>query len=119
MHKGASICCTQISGTSKAACAQNFNHFDICLNLIHCITTYRLIEYVQALNSFLRLLVTSLAMAGNFIIEAWTELGIAVVFILMRLYFRFSQNGLSGMALDDFLMILAGASILEPSYAPH
>lgn len=48
--------------------------------------------------------------AGKFIIEAWTELALGLVFIMLRLYFRYSQVGLRGMTLDDFLMILAGVS---------
>ncbi|KAF2026773.1 hypothetical protein EK21DRAFT_115504 [Setomelanomma holmii] len=31
-------------------------------------------------------------MAGNFIIEAWSELAIGIVFIFLRLYFRFTQT---------------------------
>ncbi|KAF1914655.1 hypothetical protein BDU57DRAFT_478958 [Ampelomyces quisqualis] len=58
-------------------------------------------------------------MAGNFIIEAWTELGIAIVFILLRLYFRFSQVGLRGMTLDDFLMLFAGALYAVETAAAH
>jgi hypothetical protein len=47
-------------------------------------------------------------MTANFIIEAWTELAIGIVFILLRLYFRFTQVGLRGMTWDDFLMVFAG-----------
>jgi hypothetical protein len=52
-------------------------------------------------------------MMDNFIAEAWSELAIGVVFIFLRLYFRYTQVGLRGMALDDFLMIFAGVSRYE------
>lgn len=58
-------------------------------------------------------------MAGNFIIEAWTELAVALVFIMLRLYFRLTQVGLRGMTLDDFLMVFAGVSHLYPSLIGH
>jgi hypothetical protein len=46
----------------------------------------------------------------SFIVEAWTELSIGICFIFMRLYFRFTQVGLRGMTLDDFLIVAAGVS---------
>jgi hypothetical protein len=46
--------------------------------------------------------------AASFIAEAWAELAIGICFVGLRLYFRYSQVGLRGMSLDDFLMILAG-----------
>jgi hypothetical protein len=49
-------------------------------------------------------------MATNFIAEAWTELAIAIVFIGLRLYFRYTHTGLHGMGWDDLLMIFAGVS---------
>jgi hypothetical protein len=56
--------------------------------------------------------------AASFIAEAWAELAIGICFVGLRLYFRYSQVGLRGMSLDDFLMILAGVHwihILSPS----
>jgi hypothetical protein len=54
-------------------------------------------------------------MVGNFIAEAWSELALGLVFILLRLYFRFTQVGLRGMTLDDFLMIVAGVCYPNPN----
>jgi len=48
----------------------------------------------------------------SFIAEAWAELAIGICFIILRLYFRYSQAGLRGMTLDDFLIIIAGVSAL-------
>ncbi|KAH7406988.1 hypothetical protein DE146DRAFT_778586 [Phaeosphaeria sp. MPI-PUGE-AT-0046c] len=58
-------------------------------------------------------------MAGNFIVEAWTELAIALVFIMLRLYFRLTQVGLRGMTLDDFIMVFAGALYTVETTAAH
>lgn len=49
-------------------------------------------------------------MADRILKEAWIELSIAGTVILLRLYFRFTQVGLRGMALDDLLMVFAGVS---------
>ena len=49
-------------------------------------------------------------MATNFIAEAWTQLAIAIVFIGLRLYFRYTHTGLQGMGWDDLLMVFAGVS---------
>lgn len=49
-------------------------------------------------------------MAGNFIIEAWTELAIAMLTIILRLYFSIAQRGWKAMTVDDYLMVLAGVS---------
>ena len=53
-------------------------------------------------------------MGNNFIVEAWTELAIAVLIIILRLYFSITQRGWRAMTLDDYLMVLAGVS--EPEY---
>ncbi|KAL5117972.1 hypothetical protein ACEQ8H_004117 [Pleosporales sp. CAS-2024a] len=57
--------------------------------------------------------------AESFIMEAWTELAIGIVFILLRLYFRYLQVGLRGMTVDDFLMILAGALYIVETTAAY
>lgn len=56
---------------------------------------------------------TAMQTAASFIAEAWAELAIGICFIILRLYFRYSQVGLRGMMLDDYLMILAGVRILS------
>jgi hypothetical protein len=50
-------------------------------------------------------------MATNFNAEACTELAIAIVFIDLRLYFRYTHTDLQGMGWDDLLMVFAGVSI--------
>ena len=58
-------------------------------------------------------------MAGNFIIEAWTELAIALLTIILRLYFSITQRGWRGMTLDDYLMVLAGVSSFKFPKQPY
>jgi hypothetical protein len=71
-------------------CSELESQPDICLTLARTVTARCLVEYFQVLNFLRALLVASSAMAGNFIIEGWTEVGIDIVFILLRLCFRFS-----------------------------
>ncbi len=49
-------------------------------------------------------------MASNFIIEAWTELTVATLTIILRLYSSVTHKGWRAMTLDDYLMVLAGVS---------
>ncbi|KAF3003712.1 hypothetical protein E8E13_009128 [Curvularia kusanoi] len=58
-------------------------------------------------------------MGGNFIIEAWTELAIAILAIVLRLYFGITQRGWRALTLDDYLMVLAGAFYLVETTAAH
>ncbi|KAI8932357.1 hypothetical protein NX059_010549 [Plenodomus lindquistii] len=58
-------------------------------------------------------------MAQNFIIEAWTELGLALISILLRLYFRYTQVDLTGMTWDDYLVVLAGIFYALETAAAH
>ncbi|KAF2852522.1 hypothetical protein T440DRAFT_526005 [Plenodomus tracheiphilus IPT5] len=58
-------------------------------------------------------------MASNFIIEAWTELGLALLSIFLRLYFRYTQVGLKSMTCDDHLVILAGVFYTLETAAAH
>ncbi|MCJ1368714.1 hypothetical protein MMC16_007859 [Acarospora aff. strigata] len=47
-------------------------------------------------------------MTDNFVAEAWTTLAIALLFIALRLYSRYSLFGFRNLALEDAFMILAG-----------
>ncbi|CAN9176266.1 unnamed protein product [Alternaria alternata] len=58
-------------------------------------------------------------MGGNFIVEAWTELAIAVLTIVLRLYFSITLRGWRAMTLDDYLMVLAGTFYLVETIAAH
>jgi hypothetical protein len=49
-------------------------------------------------------------MGSHFIVEAWTELAIAILVILLRLYSSFIRGGFREMKIDDYLMILVGVS---------
>lgn len=51
-------------------------------------------------------------MRGDFIIEAWMKLAIALLTIILRLYFSITQKRWRALTLYDSLMVLAGV-ILE------
>ncbi|KAF1837104.1 hypothetical protein BDW02DRAFT_577369 [Decorospora gaudefroyi] len=58
-------------------------------------------------------------MATNFVAEAWSELAIGLVFIGLRLYFRYMHTGMEGITWDDLLMILAGLLYACETTAAH
>ncbi|KAF1944973.1 hypothetical protein EJ02DRAFT_478907 [Clathrospora elynae] len=58
-------------------------------------------------------------MIPNFIAEAWSELAIGLVFIALRLYFRYTQAGWRGLRMDDYLMVFAGILYVFETLAAH
>jgi hypothetical protein len=48
--------------------------------------------------------------AQDFTIEAWTYLGVDLLLVLLRLLARWKTVGLRGLAVDDFLMVIAVVS---------
>lgn len=46
-------------------------------------------------------------MSDNFVAEAWTYLAIDIVVVGIRSVARWRQQGLQGLAMDDFLMVIA------------
>ncbi|KAI5466821.1 hypothetical protein BGZ63DRAFT_409971 [Mariannaea sp. PMI_226] len=55
----------------------------------------------------------------SFTIEAWTYLGISLVVIAIRFGARWRWLGFSGLAPDDFLMLLAGLAFAGETAAAH
>ncbi|KAI5461813.1 hypothetical protein BGZ63DRAFT_444564 [Mariannaea sp. PMI_226] len=55
----------------------------------------------------------------SFTIEAWTYLGISLVVIAARIAARWRLLGFSGLAFDDFLMILAGLLFTAETATAH
>ncbi len=51
-------------------------------------------------------------MAGNFNAEAFALLAIALVFIALRMYSRILLVGFRKLAIDDYMMVLAGVRAL-------
>lgn len=49
--------------------------------------------------------------------EAWTLLAIALIFIILRLYARYSMTGgIRGFKADDYLMVFAGVSLIYVAF---
>ena len=57
-------------------------------------------------------------MATNFVVESWLYLAIDIVVVLGRFIARWTSNGLSGLAVDDYLMIIAMVSPFQ-QYTNH
>ena len=55
-------------------------------------------------------------MDDNFVIEAFTLLGLAIIIISLRIIARWIMVGLKNFWLDDYLMLLAGVGNLRVAH---